>query len=102
MLIEVDAVEICATRREVRLEQMTDLHDPVVAAREDDETFADPFTIAVWRAKAEFLEMPGLRVTMAQAQRLWGFDRSLCENVLDALVRARFLAVSGSSFRRAD
>ena len=64
-----------------------------------DETF----TAAVRRAKAEFLEMPGLRLTPAQAQRLWAVDRRLCDAVLAALVDARFLVPSGNaSFVRAD
>jgi hypothetical protein len=64
-----------------------------------DETF----TAAVRRAKTEFLEMPGLKLTLAQAQRLWAFDRTLCNAVLAALVEARFLVQSGNaSFIRAD
>ena len=64
-----------------------------------DETFA----AAVRRVKGEFLEMPGLRVTLAQAQRLWALDRPLCDAVLAALVDARFLVQSGqASFIRAD
>ena len=61
------------------------------------------FTAALRRAKAEFLEMPGLSVTLAQAQRLWAFDRALCDAVLAALVEARFLVESrNASFIRAD
>ncbi len=40
----------------------------------------------------EFMEMPGLRVTSQQAQRLWGLDRETCLEVLDTLVKAKFLA----------
>ena len=43
------------------------------------------------RVKGEYLEMPGLRLTIAQAQRLWGLDRSVCESLLGALVEAKFL-----------
>jgi DNA-binding IclR family transcriptional regulator len=43
------------------------------------------------RIRGEYLEMPGLRLTPAQARRLWGLDVSECERLLDALVRARFL-----------
>ena len=43
------------------------------------------------RIRAEFLEMPGLRLTSAQAQRLWGLDSDVCEIVLAALHDARFL-----------
>jgi len=45
----------------------------------------------VRRIKAEFLEMPGLRLTVQQASRLWGLERALCESVIDALVGAAFL-----------
>lgn len=43
------------------------------------------------RVQGEFLEMPGLRLTEAQARRLWNLDQSLCEALLDVLVDARFL-----------
>lgn len=43
------------------------------------------------RIQGEYLEMPGLRLTTAQAQRLWGLDRQVCEALLAALVDARFL-----------
>ncbi len=44
------------------------------------------------RARAEYLEMPGLRLTRAQAQRLWGLDTRTCEQLLIALTETRFLA----------
>ncbi len=44
------------------------------------------------RVRAEFLEMPGLKLTVPQAQRLWGVDRSTCEAVIDELTASRFLA----------
>jgi hypothetical protein len=43
------------------------------------------------RVKGEYLEMPGLRLTPAQAQRLWGLDRESCQTLLGALVDAKFL-----------
>jgi hypothetical protein len=46
---------------------------------------------AIVRVKSEFLEMPGLRLTTAQAARLWQFDPEFSEAVLTALVSARFL-----------
>ena len=46
----------------------------------------------VRRARAEYLEMPGLRLTSAQAQRLWGLDLRTCEELLAELMSARFLA----------
>jgi hypothetical protein len=44
------------------------------------------------RVRGEYLEMPGLRLTTAQAQRLWTVDGTTCESVLNALVEAKFLA----------
>ena len=38
------------------------------------------------RVRAEFLEMPGLRLTMSQAARLWGMDDETCRRVVDVLV----------------
>ncbi len=43
------------------------------------------------RVQGEFLEMPGLRLTEAQARRLWGLDAASCTALLGALVDARFL-----------
>lgn len=44
------------------------------------------------RIRAEFLEMPGLKLTVSQAQRLWGMDRSTCEALIDELTESRFLS----------
>jgi hypothetical protein len=47
------------------------------------------------RIRAEFLEMPGLRLTSEQVQRLCGIERTICQLVLDMLVdenRAAFRA----------
>ncbi len=43
------------------------------------------------RIQGEYLEMPGLRLTPAQAQRLWGLERDVCDALLGALVDANFL-----------
>ena len=43
------------------------------------------------RVRGEFLEMPGLQLTMAQAARLWGMDQAACRAVIDSLVEAAFL-----------
>jgi hypothetical protein len=42
-------------------------------------------------ARGEYLEMPGLRLTRRQAQRLWALDTTTCDALLDALERAQFL-----------
>ena len=63
---------------------------------------ADAFTDALRRARAEFLEMPGLQLTAAQAARLWCFDPALCSRVLETLVETRFLVrTRNASFTRA-
>ena len=43
------------------------------------------------RVRSEFIEMPGLRLRIDQAQRLWNLDRTMCESVLRSLVEAKFL-----------
>ena len=43
------------------------------------------------RVQGEFLEMPGLRLTEAQARRLWGMETELCSALLGELVAAKFL-----------
>jgi hypothetical protein len=52
-----------------------------------DETIAP----LVFRARSEFLEMPGLRLTPTQAARLWAVDRALSGRILSQLTRAGFL-----------
>ena len=46
------------------------------------------------RLRAEFSEMPGLRLNVAQTQRLCGVDQALCQDVLDALVDVKFLRLN--------
>ena len=48
------------------------------------------------RIRGEYLEMPGLCLTLAQAQRLWGLDASICSGLFAALATDKFL------WRRAD
>ena len=50
-----------------------------------------PFDDVLRRVQGEYIEMPGLRLTTAQAQRLWGLDRTACDTLLGALVDAKFL-----------
>jgi len=53
----------------------------------DSEVAAD----LLRRVTSEFLEMPGLRVTEAQARRLWGLEADACAALLRALVESQFL-----------
>jgi hypothetical protein len=45
----------------------------------------------VRRIRSEFLEMPGLQLTVRQASRLWGLERSVCESLIESLVACAFL-----------
>lgn len=62
------------------------------ASRSAGATEDDSITLLFHRVRSEFLEMPGLRLTPAQAQRLWGLERDVCDALLGALVDAKFLA----------
>jgi hypothetical protein len=48
-------------------------------------------SLAVDRVRAEFTEMPGLRLTVPQAARLMGLDQETCEFVIKALEQGQFL-----------
>lgn len=43
------------------------------------------------RIRGEYTELPGLRLTRAQAQRLWGLDERTCTRLMESLVEDRFL-----------
>jgi hypothetical protein len=43
------------------------------------------------RIRAEYLEMPGLRLTAAQAGRLWGLEAPACNDLLEHLLGEQFL-----------
>ena len=48
----------------------------------------------IQRVRAEYAEMPGMRLTTEQVQRLCGIEQNICQMVLDTLVDARFLCVT--------
>jgi len=48
----------------------------------------------VERVRGEYIEMPGLRLTLAQARRLWAIDEATCGQVLQRLADVNFLARS--------
>jgi hypothetical protein len=48
------------------------------------------------RIHAEFQEMPGLNLTLPQAQRLWGLPPDLCTRVVDVLLDRAILKRSGA------
>ena len=49
------------------------------------------FALMVDRARADFMEMPGLELTLPQAVRLWHLGADDCRAVLDALIDLGFL-----------
>ena len=53
------------------------------------------------RVHGEYMEMPGLRLTVAQACRLWNVDPTTGRDVLNRLVDEQFLRVSGPHYVRA-
>jgi hypothetical protein len=57
-------------------------------------------TIADWvqLIRSEYLEMPGLRLTEVEVQRLWGLDATTSAALLDALVQAKFLRRTRDGF----
>ena len=48
------------------------------------------------RVRAEYLEMPGLRLTAQQAQCLFGLDPESCDAVLGTLLDTKFLTRSST------
>ena len=54
------------------------------------------------RARGEFREMPGMRLTIEQAMRLWNLDRQTCLRLFDSLVAARYLEIDNTGrYRKA-
>ena len=43
------------------------------------------------QVRAEFLEMPGLSLTLPQAQRLWSIEPHTCEVLFKSLTESHFL-----------
>jgi len=52
--------------------------------------------------RAEYQELPGMCLTKAQVQKMWGLDGTTCQTVLDQLVQSGFLVQRrGSEYVRA-
>jgi hypothetical protein len=48
------------------------------------------------RVLHDFDEMPTLRLTLAQAMRLWDLDRPTCRKLLDTLVEVHLLEIDAA------
>jgi hypothetical protein len=66
---------------------MTTVEAPIAEHHHDEG-----ITSLLHRIRSEFNEMPGLRLTPAQAARLWGMERHTSERILDGLALAGFLS----------
>ena len=62
---------------------------------------AEPLGALLVRIEGEYREMPGLNLTVTQAERLWGLDRDTCASVLTTLIERRVLkrTTSGTYLR---
>lgn len=79
-------LEISETDQEIRLHR----------ARSKIRSECERYLVAgeehvLLRIRGEYLEMPGLRLTAAQARRLWGLDEPTCSQLLQRLVETKFL-----------
>ena len=52
------------------------------------------------RIRAEFYEMPGLKLTLAQASRLFHLEAARCQQALTSLVNTGQLVLRGDTFLR--
>ena len=52
--------------------------------------------LAVWlrRVRADYLEVPGMHLTKAEIQRMWGLDAQTCDALVCRLVESRFLRLT--------
>ena len=57
----------------------------------DKDVVVIPRDQILLRIRSEYMEMPGLRLTHAQAQRLWGLDARACAELLEWLTEDKFL-----------
>jgi hypothetical protein len=52
------------------------------------------------RIVCQYLDLPGLALTLPQATHLWNADTESCARALDRLVASRFLRSAGGTYRR--
>ncbi len=61
-------------------------------------------TISDWAqlVRAEYAEMPGLKLTNRQIRRLWNLEGALCDAVIASLIATRFLKQTRGAYMRVD
>ena len=64
------------------------------------ERVPSPAAALSQRIRAEYEEMPCLRLTLPQAARFWNVDRATCLAALDQLVEERFLVLGRFGYMR--
>jgi hypothetical protein len=50
------------------------------------------------RIRSAYFELPGLRLTVAQAARLWGIEAALCVSILEELTERGLLTRIGELY----
>lgn len=50
--------------------------------------------------KAEFLEIPGVSLTVRQAERLWHLNAAMCRQIVERLIDEGFLRRANVAFVR--
>ena len=74
----------------------------MVTAVRDTAQATETIRDVLLRVQGEYRDMPGLKLTEAQAQRLLGIECDACAVVLSALVERRFLRrTAGGQYVRA-
>jgi len=66
----------------------------LVKVRGDIGTTSGAIRSLMERVQAEYVEMPGLSVTLPQAQRLWAVDQRTCAEVFSRLIRSGMLRMT--------
>ena len=62
-----------------------------IARERSHEPLTTPLSALLCVIRGEFREMPGMRLTLEQAMRLWSLNRETCASVLDELMASRFI-----------
>jgi hypothetical protein len=70
---------------------MPAIQTPPVSGPGSTSASPAPTPALLARIRSEYMEMPGLRLTLLQARRLWAVDALTCASALAALEAAGFL-----------